>query len=110
MLFPSCQKGITRLQTEKLPIRTLPPRSRAFRTAWLRWAGPALALAFFWLAAPSNCRGQNPDRNPRGARTPSAQGRQARQGGPRGGMNGPGKESFLRHLSSLPADQQEKLL
>jgi hypothetical protein len=25
-------------------------------------------------------------------------------------MNGPGKDSFLQHLSSLPADQQEKLL
>jgi DNA-directed RNA polymerase subunit F len=69
-----------------------------------------MLMAIALLPAASRARaGQSADRNPRGDRSPAAQGRQDRQGlgvSP----NERGRDAFVQRLSSLPPDQQEKLL
>ena len=102
--------------TKEFPIRWAGARaSRRFGAAWGKPLG-GIALASALLLGSAQVRAsQSPDRNPRGARARAAQGAQEKQAGPRpgagaAGAQAPGRDAFLRRLSSLPSDQQEKML
>jgi DNA-directed RNA polymerase subunit F len=75
-----------------------------------RLAGVALTAVVLLPAVSRAWAGQGEDRNPRGDRSPAAQGRQDRQAGLGLTADERGKEAFIKRLSALPPDQQEKVL
>ena len=96
--------------TKPFPIRTPRLFTREDGSAWTERLAAAVIVAALLLPASGAWAQQGPDRNPRGDRAPAAQGRQARQAGPRSEAAQQGRAEFARRLSTLPLEQQEKLL